>query len=92
MGDRSQFWSEGGVTVLPNSKIAVRYTTAYHDWEHGCSLSQITTCFVLNYIYAVPAGDLRPSISISQNFADYATGKDAVLITVVNLIAKDGLN
>lgn len=56
MGDRLQFWGEGGRTVLPNSQITIRYTTAYHDWEHGCSLSQLRTCFLLNYFYDVPAG------------------------------------
>jgi hypothetical protein len=79
MGDRSQFWGEGGLTVLPHSKLAVRYTTAFHDWEHGCGLAQITTCFLLNYVYGVPAGDLRPSITIMPSFADYAAGKDVVM-------------
>jgi hypothetical protein len=89
MGDRLQFWGEGGVTVLPNSKIAVRYATGYHDWEHGCSLSQITSCFFLNYIYAVPAGDLRPAVPTTPSFVDYAAGKDAVMIKVMELIAKE---
>lgn len=83
MGDRSQFWGEGGSTLLPNSKIAVRFTTAFHDWEHGCSLSQIMTCFVLNYVYDVPAGDLRPSVTIAPGFADYAAGKDPVMAEVM---------
>ncbi|SFD48973.1 hypothetical protein SAMN05428997_13024 [Bosea sp. CRIB-10] len=82
MGDRSRFWGEGGATLLPNSKLAVRYTTAFHDWEHGCSLSQIKTCFLLNYVYGVPAGDLRPNVTIAPRFADYAAGKDPVMLEV----------
>ena len=87
MGDRSQFWGEGGLTLLPNSKLAVRYTTAFHDWEHGCSLTQVTTCFLLNYVYGVPAGDLRPSVTIVPSFADYAAGKDAVMAEVMRQLA-----
>ncbi|MFC5421410.1 hypothetical protein ACFPOB_17775 [Bosea eneae] len=82
MGDRSQFWGEGGSTLLPNSKLAVRYTTAFHDWERGCSLSHVTTCFLLNYVYGVPAGDLRPMITAAPSFADYAAGKDVVMAEV----------
>ncbi|MCV9940853.1 S41 family peptidase [Boseaceae bacterium BT-24-1] len=87
MGDRSQFWGEGGLTLLPNAKIAVRYTTAFHDWERGCGLSQITTCFLLNYAYGVPAGSLQPAITIAPSFADYAAGKDPVMAEVMRQLA-----
>ena len=89
MGDRSQFWGEGGGTVLPNAKLALRYTTAFHDWEHGCSLSQITTCFLLNYVYGVPAGDLRPKVTIAPIFADYLAGKDPVMAEVMRQLASN---
>jgi len=83
MGDRAQFWGEGGLTLLPNAKIAVRYTTAFHDWEQGCGLLQITSCFLLNYIYGVPAGSLQPIGTIAPSFADYAAGKDPVMAEVI---------
>ncbi len=89
VGDRSQHWGEGGVTVLPNSQIAIRYTTAYHDWERGCGLWEITTCFLLNYVYAVPAGDLQPAVPIAPTFTDYVSGKDVAVIEVMNLIETD---
>ncbi len=87
MGDRSQFWGEGGTTLLPNTKLTLRYTTAYHDWENGCSLSQIMTCFLLNYAYAVPAGSLQPTLTVAPTFADYAAGKDPVMSEVMRLVA-----
>jgi len=87
MGDRSRFWGEGGLTLLPNAKIALRYTTAFHDWEQGCSLAQITTCFLLNYAYGVPAGPLEPTITIAPGFADYAAGKDVVMSEVMRQLA-----
>jgi hypothetical protein len=88
MGDRGHFWGEGGKTLLPNSKIAVRYTTAYHDWENGCDLSQIRTCFFLNYFYGVPAGSLVPNVAISPTFADYAGGNDPVMAEALRLLGK----
>lgn len=87
MGDRSQFWGEGGTTQLPNAKLTLRYTTAYHDWENGCGFSQIVTCFLLNYAYAVPAGSLQPTLTIAPTFADYASGKDPVMAEVTRLVA-----
>ncbi|WP_457585987.1 hypothetical protein [Ensifer canadensis] len=90
VGDRMQFWGEGGQTVLPNSKLAVRYTTGFHDWENGCSLSQLTSCFLLNYIYDVPAGSLKPSVAVKPTFADYVAGQDRALSIVMELLAADG--
>ena len=59
MGDREQFWGEGGSVFLPNSRLEVRYSTALHDDEHGCSLAQIRTCYFLDYFIGVPAGNCR---------------------------------
>lgn len=90
VGDRSQFWGEGGLTVLPHSKLAVRYTTAFHDWERGCGLSQVATCFLLNYVYGVSAGSLHPIVTIAPDFADYAAGKDPVMAEVMRQLGSSG--
>ncbi|WP_077961087.1 hypothetical protein [Ensifer adhaerens] len=90
IGDRMQFWAEGGAAILPNSKLAVQYTTGFHDWEHGCSLSQIKTCFILNYLYDVPAGSLEPDVVAQPTFADYLAGKDRVMSIVLDALATDG--
>lgn len=89
MGDAAQSWGEGGTTILPYSKIAFRYTTAYHDWENGCRLSQIGTCFFLNYFYGTAAGSLLPTVPIAQTFASYAAGDDAVMSEVLRLAKQD---
>ena len=87
MGDRGQFWGEGGTTLLPHSKLVVRYTTAYHDWEHGCTIWQLGTCFFLNYFYGTPAGSLQPGIVISPTFSDYAAGIDRTVTETLHLAA-----
>jgi hypothetical protein len=85
MGDRGSFWGEGGTTTLPNSGIAIRYTTAYHDWENGCGLSQIRTCFYLNYVYGTAAGPLQPAVVTTPTFAEYATGVDRAMAEALRL-------
>ncbi|MEM9047030.1 MAG: peptidase S41, partial [Pseudomonadota bacterium] len=35
MGDGLKFYAEGGLIELPTSGAAVRYSTAFHDWETG---------------------------------------------------------
>lgn len=83
MGDRGQMWGEGGIAILPNSKIAVRYATGYHDWEKGCRLAQITYCFLPNYIYGAAPGPLDPQVEVRPAFVDYAAGRDPVMAEVL---------
>ncbi|MBN9236760.1 MULTISPECIES: S41 family peptidase [Phyllobacteriaceae] len=85
MGDRPQSWGEGGTARMPNSKLAIRYTTGYHDWQNGCGLAQIRTCFVLNYFYGTPSGSLTPTVPVAPTFASYAAGDDAVLAEALKL-------
>jgi hypothetical protein len=86
MGDRGQMWGEGGVATLPNSKIAVRYATGYHDWEKGCRLEQITYCFLPNYIYGAAPGSLDPQVVVPFAFSEYAAGRDPVMEDVLQRI------
>jgi hypothetical protein len=39
MGDGLRFFAEGGTITLPQSKAALRYSTAFHDWETGIAAS-----------------------------------------------------
>lgn len=89
MGDGGKMWGEGGTTVMPNSKIAFRYTTGYHDWENGCGLSEIRTCFFLNYFYGTAGGSLLPQVPVAQDFASYAAGEDVVLAEALRLAKQD---
>lgn len=86
MGDRGQMWGEGGIATLPNSKIAVRYATGYHDWEKGCGLEQISYCFLPNYIYGAAPGSLDPQVEVKPTFSDYAARRDLVMEEVLKRI------
>jgi hypothetical protein len=87
MGDREQFWGEGGGRLLPNSKLEIRYATALHDDEHGCGLAQVLTCYYLDYFIGVPAGKLSPEIAVVSRFADYASGKDTLLLAIAGRLS-----
>lgn len=82
VGDREQFWAEGGTITLPNSGLQVGYATAAHDWEHRCRLSDFRTCYFINYIIGVPAGKLTPDLPVEPRFADYLRGEDSLLAAI----------
>jgi hypothetical protein len=82
VGDFTDFWGEGGWLTLPNSGLAIRYATAFHDWGRGCGPAQIGSCFWLNYLYGVAGGDLSPTVKVPFTFADYRAGRDPDLEAV----------
>lgn len=86
VGDRGQFWGEGGRVELPNSKIRFRYASAYHDWENGCGLADIGRCFLFNYAYSVAPGSLAPQVETRLNFGDYTIGRDPAMEEVLKRI------
>ena len=85
MGDRPIFWAEGGVGVLPNSKLAIRYSTAWHDWKSGCALTDFSRCYWLNILKGVAAGNLDPAVETPSTFQDYAAGHDPAMEAVERL-------
>jgi hypothetical protein len=92
VGDHPQFWAEAATRiVLPNSALRVGYATGYHDWENGCSFTQILVCYPPNYFMGVAAGDLDPTVPVSWSFADYLEGKDTALERILQIIAASRL-
>lgn len=75
-GDRLAFWAEGNSFTLPNSKLKVMTSTAYHDWAHGC---RELRCFWPNFWYGVGVGSVDPDVPVAWRFADYRRGADTVL-------------
>jgi hypothetical protein len=84
MGDREQFWAEAAARItLPNSHLIATYATGYHDWERGCSLSQLFICAPENLYLGVAAGKLTPDVQMHWSFADYVNGEDTLLNAVL---------
>lgn len=87
IGDYPQFWAEAATRiVLPNSGLRVGYATGYHDWQNGCSPSQVLICYLPNYTLGVAAGDLVPQLPVSWSFADYLEGRDTAIEKIMQLI------
>ncbi len=49
VGDRLQFFSEGGWACLPDRPLCVAYETGKHDYQHACTDWDV--CYWLNYFF-----------------------------------------
>ena len=87
-GDYETFWAEGGRATLPNSGLRIRYSTVRHDWEKGCSLAEIGTCYFMNYLFGVAAGKLSPPNPTTLSFADYLAGHDPLVTQAMSVIGR----
>lgn len=86
MGDAGQFWSEGKYLELPNSRIAVRYSPQFHDYETGCF--DIAECYWATVAFGPRGISIEPEITVGLSFQTYAEGRDPVLETVLGLTDK----
>jgi hypothetical protein len=77
VGDRLQFFSEGGWACLPNSQLCVAYETGKHDYQHACTDWDV--CFWLNYFFQFRVKSLDPDEVIPLSFKDWRAGVDPVL-------------
>ena len=83
VGDRLQFYSEGGSACLPNSSLCVAYETGKHDYQHACTDWDV--CFWLNYFFTFQVKSLDPDEVIPLRFRDWRSGVDPVLDRAVTL-------
>jgi hypothetical protein len=85
VGDRLQFFSEGGEACLPNYPLCVAYQTGKHDYQHACTDWKV--CFWLNYFFPLRVESLDPDEVISLSFKDWRAGVDPVLDRAIALAA-----
>jgi len=77
VGDRLQFFSEGGRACLPNYPLCVAYETGKHDYQHACTDWDL--CFWLNYFVQFRVKSLDPDEIVPMSFTDWRAGVDPVL-------------
>jgi hypothetical protein len=77
VGDRLQFFSEGGLACLPNYQLCVAFETGKHDYQHACTDWDV--CFWLNYFFRFRVKSLDPEEVIPLSFKDWRAGVDPVL-------------
>jgi hypothetical protein len=85
VGDRLQFYSEGGQACLPHHPLCVAYQTGKHDYQHPCD--DWTVCFWLNYFFELRVKSLDPDAVVRLSFKDWRAGVDPVLDRAASLAA-----
>jgi hypothetical protein len=83
VGDRLQFYSEGGSACLPNFRLCVAYETGKHDYQHACTDWEV--CFWLNYFFSFQVNSLDPDEVVPLSFRDWRSGIDPVLDRAIAL-------
>lgn len=86
MGDGGQFWSEGKYVELPNSRIAVRYSPQFHDYETGCF--DISDCYWATVAFGPRGISIAPETTVDLSFKAYAEGRDPTLETALDLAGR----
>lgn len=81
VGDRLDFWAEGGTFNLPNAFLQVHYATGRHVYSGPCA--DRATCFWLNERYPVRVRTLEPDIAAPLTFAAYRERRDPALDAVL---------
>ena len=77
VGDRLNFWAEGGSFKLPNAFLTVNYAAGRHVYNAPCTDRE--TCFWLNDRYPVRVTTLAPDIKAPLTFAAYRAGRDPAM-------------
>ena len=86
VGDRLEFWAEGGPTTLPTSRLVISIATQRHDYRNGCrAFSDCHRPVVVNPI-AVPS--LAPDIAAPWTIGAYRTGRDPAMEAVAATIKR----
>jgi hypothetical protein len=74
VGDRLDFYAEGGKGCLPHANLCFHYATGRHHYDGPCN--DWRTCFWLNWLFPVRVKNLDPDVRASTTFADYLAGRD----------------
>lgn len=88
VGDRLDFWAEGGTFELPNAFVQVHYAAGRHNYGAPCTNRE--QCFWLNDRYPVQVSSLTPDIAAPLTFAAYRELRDPAIEAVLTREATRG--
>jgi hypothetical protein len=77
VGDRLDFWAEGGTFELPNAFVRVHYAAGRHVYNGPCA--DPTQCVWLALRYPVRVTSLQPDVAAPLTFAAYRAKRDPAL-------------
>jgi hypothetical protein len=82
VGDRLDFWAEGGDIVLPNSLAVIRYSNGFHRYS-GASYPQLQP-----YYEELSIPSLTLDISAPLSSKDYFSGRDPALEAIASRLGR----
>ena len=82
VGDRLDYWAEGGPIVLPNSGVVIWYSNGFHRY------SQIDYPANQPYYEELSIPALVPDIPAPLSSADYLAGRDPALEAIRSRLPK----
>jgi hypothetical protein len=83
VGDRPQFFAEGGSGCLPNYPLCVNYATGKHDYQKFCG--HLRDCFWVNYMFPTHVVSFAPEIPLETSFEDWHQGRDPAYERAIEL-------
>lgn len=81
VGDRLKFWAESKACTLPNSGIKIYNPRKEHDWRDN-KRSIFRTHFA-NFLFGVPAKDLKVDKEIGLSFKEFLDNRDPALDWII---------
>ena len=84
VGDRLDFWSEGGNVVLPNAGLAIHFADAFHSYSRKEYPERKP------YFEDLSIDSLALDDPVSPTFADYMAGRDPAMDVVSRMPTKAG--
>jgi hypothetical protein len=85
VGDRLDFWSEGGGGCLPHARLCFHYATGLHRYNAPCT--DWRTCYWLNWLFPVRVKSLEPDAPVGLSFAEYEALRDPAFDRALALVA-----
>ena len=82
VGDRLDYWAEGGQIVLPNSGVAIWYSNGFHRY------SQVEHPENQPYFEQLSVPALAPDVTERLSSADYLAGRDPALEAILSRLPR----
>jgi hypothetical protein len=82
VGDELDIWSEGGNLLMPNSKLTLHYTNAFHSY------SKRDHPEYRPYVEDMSVDSVAPDVPVEQSWDDYINGRDPALDAITRYVNK----
>lgn len=86
VGDRQEFWAEGGLVTLPSTGAAMTVATERHDYRTGCKPFRDCHGSVVRHPIAVET--FAPTIAAPMTLEAYVAGRDPAMEAVTAAVKR----